>query len=158
MGERFRISVTAGTSDFSDGNDRVHALAGFTYKVPVHRTTMHIGYTARLMDYDSDLSNGYFDPQDFVAHLARLSVRGEYCKRLNDYNAYVTSGIQSFTAGGVDVDNDTVLVLGGMLGFPLGHGLRVEAYAEHGDHAASNPGGFESTTAGMRLIWRDGSN
>ncbi len=155
-GDRFRISAGAGVADLTDDNDRVTAHAGFLYRVPVRKVTMNAGYTARFMDYDLDTSSGYFDPQDFIAHLAQLRVNDEYGKRGNYYRLYLDAGVQSFTLGGIDVDDDTVLVVGGTFGFPVAKRMTLEAYAEHGDYAATTASGFESTVVGVRLIWRAG--
>ena len=156
VGERFRVHAAVGTADFSDDNSRKTASAGFLYKVPVRKVTMHAGYTARAMDYDQDLANGYFDPQDFLAHLAQLRVSDEYGNRGNYYRLHVDAGLQSFTVSGVDVNDDTVLVIGGTFGFPVGKRMMLEAYVEHGDYAAATASGFESTAVGLRLLWRAG--
>jgi hypothetical protein len=156
VGERFRIQVGVGVADFSDDNDRVTANAGFMYRVPLQKVTMQVGYTARAMDYDQNLSNGYFDPQNFLAHLAQLRVNDEYGSRGNYYRLYLDTGVQSFTVGGVDVSGDTVLVVGGTAGFPVAKRMTLEAYAEYGDYAATTASGFESTTVGLRLLWRAG--
>ena len=34
--------------------------------------------------------------------------------------------------------------------------MTLEAYAEHGDYAATTASGFESTVIGVRLLWRAG--
>lgn len=156
VGERFRVHAAVGSADFSDHNSRKTANVGFLYKVPVRKVTMHVGYTARAMDYDQDLANGYFDPQDFLAHLAQLRLSDEYGNRGNYYRLQLDTGLQSFTVSGVDVNNDTVLVIGGTLGFPLAKRMTLEAYVEHGDYAAATASGFESTAVGLRLLWRAG--
>ena len=170
IGDRFRIHAGAGAADFSDDNDRLTADAGFMYRVPVRKVTMHAGYTARAMDYDQlDLASGYFAPQDFVAHLAQLRVNDEYGNRGNYYRLNLDAGVQSFTVGAldpmgmpmpmpitVDVNDDTVLVIGGTFGFPVAKRMTLEAYAEHGDYAATTASGFESTVVGVRLLWRAG--
>ena len=56
----------------------------------------------------------------------------------------------------VDVNDDTVLVIGGTAGFPVAKRMTLEAYAEHGDYAAATASGFESTVVGVRLLWRAG--
>jgi hypothetical protein len=134
----------------------VTANAGFMYRVPLQKVTMQVGYTARAMDYDQNLSNGYSDPQNFLAHLAQLRVNDEYGNRGNYYRLYLDTGVQSFTVGGVDVSGDTVLVVGGTVGFPVAKRMTLEAYAEYGDYAATTPSGFESTAVGLRLLWRAG--
>jgi len=156
VGERFRVHAGVGAADLSDDNSRVTANAGFLYRIPVRKVTMHAGYTARAMDYDQDFSNGYFDPQDFLAHLAQLRVQDGYGNRGNYYRLYLDTGLQSFTIGGIDVNNDAVFVLGGTAGFPFNKRMTLEAYGEYGNYAATNAGGFESTTVGLRLRWRAG--
>jgi hypothetical protein len=156
VGERFRVHAGLGAAEFSDDNGRLIVNADVLYRVPWRRVTMQVGYALRAMDYDLDLANGYFDPQDFVAHLALLRVHDEYGKRGNYYRLHLESGVQSFTVGGIDVSDDRVLVVGATLGFPVAKRMIFEAYAEHGDYAAITAGGFESTTAGLRLRWRAG--
>jgi tetratricopeptide (TPR) repeat protein len=155
-GKSFRINADAGVADFSDGNERMTASAGFMYRLPVRKVTMDVGYTARAMDYDQDLANGYFDPQDFLAHLAQFQLNDEFGKRGNYYRLRLGTGVQSFTVGGVDVNNDTVLVIGGTLGFRVTKRMILEAYAEYGDYAAATASGFASTMVGVRLLWRAG--
>ncbi len=156
VGDRFTLHAGGGVADFSDDNDRVTASAGFLYRLPVRKVRMQAGYTARWMDYDLDSGNGYFAPQDFLAHLAQLRVADEYGKRGNYYRLYLDAGVQSFTLSGVDVDDDTVVVLGGTAGFPVAARMTLEVYAEHGDYAATTASGFESTVVGVRLLWRAG--
>jgi Flp pilus assembly protein TadD len=156
VGERFRINAGTAAADYSDGNGRISADAGFLYRLPLRRVRMHVGYAARFMDYDSDLANGYFDAQNFLAHLAQFRVSDEYGKRGNYYRAHLDTGVQSFTVGGVDVSGDTVLVVGGTAGFSISKRFIFEAYAEYGDYAATTAAGFESTTVGVRLLWRAG--
>ena len=156
VGERFSVHAGAGVADFTDDNDRVTGNAGFLYRVPIRKVRMQVGYTARAMDYGLNTGNGYFTPQDFLAHLALLRVAGEYGERGNYYRLYLDAGVQSFTLGGVDVNDDTVLVIGGTAGFPVAKRLKLEAYAEHGDYAATTASGFESIVVGVRLLWRAG--
>jgi hypothetical protein len=156
VGKSFRVHADAGVADFSDDNDRVTASAGFLYRIPLRKVTMNVGYTARAMDYGQDLSSGYFDPQDFLAHLAQFRVNDEYGDRGNYYRLRLDTGVQSFTVGGVDVDNDTVLVIGGTFGFRVTKRMILEAYAEYGDYAAATASGFASTMVGVRLLWRAG--
>jgi tetratricopeptide (TPR) repeat protein len=155
-GKSFRIHADVGVADFSDGNDRLTASAGFLYRLPVRKVTMDVGYTGRAMDYDQNLANGYFDPQDFLAHLAQFRVNDEYGNRGNYYRLRLDTGVQSFTLGGVEVNNDAVLVIGGLFGFPVGERMTFEAYAEYGDYAAATASGFASTIVGVRLLWRAG--
>jgi len=156
VGERFRVHAGAATATASDDNERFTGDVGFLYRVPISKITMDVGYAARAMDYDQDLMNGYFDPQDFIAHLAQLRMRDEYGNRGNYYRLQLDAGVQSFTVGGVDVSGDTVLVIGGTFGFPVAKRMTLEAYAEHGDYAAATASGFESTVVGLRLLWRAG--
>ncbi len=119
VGDKFSVQAAAGAADFSDDNERITAHAGFLYRLPLQKVRMQVGYTARMMDYDVNSASGYFAPQNFFAHLAQFRVSDEYGSRGNDYRLYVDAGVQSFTRGGIDVNNDAVLVLGGTLGFPL---------------------------------------
>jgi tetratricopeptide (TPR) repeat protein len=156
VGERWRVDAGIGVADVSDGNGRMTADAGFLYRLPVSRVRLDVGYVVRFMDYDEDLDNGYFDPQNFTAQLAQLRVADEYGKRGNYYRAYLDAGVQSFTVGATDVSGDTVYVIGGTAGFPVARRMAFEVYAEQGDYAATTASGFESTLIGVRLIWRAG--
>ena len=156
FGNRWNVSATVGQAEFSDDNERAHALASVLYRVPVRALTMQVGYTGRWMDYDQDLFNGYFDPQDFTAHLAQLRLRDRFGKRDYYWSASVDSGVQSFTAGGSDVSGDGVFIIAGLFGIPLSERFDLEFYGNYSDYAANNAAGFESRTAGVRLKWRAG--
>jgi tetratricopeptide (TPR) repeat protein len=156
IGDRTNLFATIGSSEFSDDNERIHALAGFLYRLPVRPITMQVGYTGRYMDYDADLANGYFDPQSFTAHLAQLRLSDRFGARQYYWNATVDGGIQSFTVGGSSVDNDGVFIVAGTIGVPLKAKMNFELYGNYSNYAANNAAGFESRTFGLRLKWRAG--
>lgn len=156
IGARTNVFATVGSAEFSDDNERVHALAGLLYRLPVRPLTVQVGYTGRYMDYDLDLNNGYFDPQSFTAHLAQLRLSDRFGKRDYYWNASLDGGIQSFTVGGSDVDNDGVFIVAGTFGVPLNSRMNFELYGNYSDYAANNAAGFESRTVGLRLKWRAG--
>jgi tetratricopeptide (TPR) repeat protein len=163
VGQRWRVLANASVSDFSDNNERDNLIAGFVYNVPLERPRLDLGYTIQYMNYAENTNSGYFDPQDFTSNLASARASGNFGARRNTWRAEVEAGYQSFTlenqgAGGedVEVDNDFVVVLTGVLGFPLNRSLTLEGQVSWGDYAAQTAAGFESRLIGIRLHWRGG--
>ena len=82
--------------------------------------------------------------------------RGTFGSNKNTYSFGADIGLQSFTVGGVDVNSDSVLVLSGALGFPLGRNVTLELFGYWGDYAAQTAAGFESRQLGLRFRWHFG--
>jgi hypothetical protein len=109
----------------------------------------------RWLDYDEDLDSGYFDPQDFSSQLVRLRANGEFGSRKHTYGVTLDWGAQSFSQGGIDVTDDTVLVLTGTLGLNVGKGFVTEIFGATSNYAIQTATGFESDRFGLRLRWKD---
>jgi tetratricopeptide (TPR) repeat protein len=150
----WRVAGTARHWDSSDGNARVGGTVEVARAWPVEPVTVETALVVEYADWDRDLDNGYFDPQDFLALLLRHRVRGPLPVRGGTWNVAATVGTQSFTISGVDVSDDTVLDLEGQMLVPLG-GERVllDVHAGWSDYAAQSASGFESTRFGARLRW-----
>jgi tetratricopeptide (TPR) repeat protein len=156
VGERWRVHAAAGLWDISDGNARTSVDTGAMYLWSIGRTRFETGYVFRYMDYDDDLDNGYFDPSDFTAHLARFRARDRFGKSRVYWDATLEAGIQSFTQDGVDVSQDQVYTVRGLVGVPIAEGVNLELYAMHSDFALQSGSGFESDQLGLRLRWQPG--
>ncbi len=156
VADRWRPFVDAGYADFSDGNSRTNVLAGFTYETPLSAPQLIVGSSIQATNFAENTNSGYFDPQDFFSTLVNARLNGRFAKTNHTWGASVETGVQSFELNGIDVDNDLVVVLTGVLGFPLNRHLALEVQASWGNYAALTTAGFESRQLGLRLRWRGG--
>ncbi len=156
VADRWRPFVDAGYSDYSDGNDRTNLLAGFTYEWPMRSPHLFVGSTIQLMNFGENTDSGYFDPQNFISPLINARINGRFGSTENTWRAAVETGVQSFELNDIKVDNEFVVVLTGVLGFPIGRHFILEAQASWGNYAALTTAGFESRQFGLRLRWRGG--
>ncbi len=154
FGSRWRADFAASAASVSDDNDRVSLIAGFSFRPPVVGVVLETGYRTRYLDYAEDLDSGYFDPQQFTSHLGLVRASGGIGATRHTYSVMLEAGVQSFTLGGVDVNNDTVFVAGARLGFSLGRGSVLELFAAYSDYAAQTAGGFESSQVGLRYRYK----
>jgi hypothetical protein len=152
---RWRVHASGSAASLSDDNSRASLGAGFSYRIPLARPRLETGYRFRWLDYADDLDSGYFDPQDFTSHLLELRANGEFGKRRHTWAVALDWGVQSFTAGGVEVTDDTVLVVTGTLGLMVTRELALELFADSSDYAVTTAAGFESERYGLRLRWKD---
>ena len=152
---RWRVDVTAATASLSDDNSRISSGAGFSYRIPLSRPRLEAGYRFRWLDYDEDLDSGYFDPQDFTSHLLQLRLNGEFGSRRHSYGVALDWGVQSFEAGGVDVTDDTVLIVTGTLGLMITRELALELFVNTSNYAVQTASGFESDRLGLQLRWKN---
>jgi len=156
VADRWRPFVDAGYAEFSDGNSRVNLKAGFTYEWPMRTSHLSVGSTIQAMNFGENTNSGYFDPQNFISPLVNARVNGRFGSTNNTWRAAVETGAQSFELNDFKVDNDFVVVLTGVLGFPLDRSLVLEVQAAWGNYAALTTAGFESRQLGLRLRWRGG--
>lgn len=154
IGERWRAAFTLGAWEISDGNSRASLDAEGAFLFPLGRARAEAGYRLRAMDYDEDLDNGYFDPQDFNAHLAFFRARDRFGRSDRYWDVQAEAGIQSFRLGGEEVSGDQVFALTGLLGFPFAERYTLEVYANYSEFALQAASGFESHQLGARLRWR----
>jgi hypothetical protein len=156
VADRWRPFADAGYADFSDGNSRTNLLAGFTYEWPMRVPHLYVGSTIQAMNFAENMNSGYFDPQSFISTLINARVNGRFGGTNNTWRAAVETGVQSFELNEIKVDNDFVVVVTGVLGFPIGRSFVLEVQASWGDYAALTTAGFESRQLGVRLRWREG--
>lgn len=154
IGERWRAALTLGDWEISDGNSRKSLDAEGAFLFPLGRARAEVGYRLRGMDYDRDLDNGYFDPQDFNAHLAFFHARARFARSDNYWDLQVEGGIQSFRLGGEEVSGDRVFAVTALLGFPFAERYTLEVYGNYSEYAWQAASGFESHQTGLRLRWR----
>ncbi len=151
VGDVWRVFGGAGFADFSDGNRRERIDLGFARSLRASGPHVEAGIELAGMNYEEDLSNGYFDPSNFSSALLVGRVSDTFGRREANWSAEASWGVQSFTADGTEVDNDEVFLLAGTIGWPIGRALRLELYGMRGDYAAATPSGFESWQVGARL-------
>lgn len=147
------VSVTASRWDASDSNARDGQTVEIAYRWPSEPVTLETAYVLDHADWDRDLDNGYFDPQDFLAHLLEARVRGQLPMPGGWWRVTAIAGLQSFELSGVEVDEDTVVGVRARVMVPLGSRFHLDVHAGWSDYAAQTASGFESTTAGARLRW-----
>lgn len=156
VGRGWRLFTDGSSAEFSDDNRRVQFRSGFAWRWPWRAATVESGFALRLMEYDEDLANGYFDPTRFRAHLAQLRADGALGERGATWRLELDAGLQTFTLGGVETDDDNVLIGSGIVGVPLGRVLHLEILAGWGDYAAQTAAGFRSRQIGLRLRYSAG--
>ncbi len=144
--------------NLSDDNRRDSGYFSMRYKFPLRKLSLSLSYKLRYLSYDENLDKGYFDPQRFVSNIANVEVAGASPNHLFYYNLQVDAGIQNFhfdTIGGdkVESDNDRVLGYTGAFGFHIKERISMEFYYNHSDYALQIGTGFESTSAGVRLVF-----
>lgn len=150
-----RISGGAAFSDLSDENQRIGYDGGISYRLPLPSWNVDLSYHYRFFDYDLNLDNGYFDPQDFSSHSAGLNIERDLGSHLYA-SANVTTGLQSFTLGENEVSDDQYLATALLLGVRLTPALSLEVRGATGDYALQNASGYESDELTARLRWRSG--
>lgn len=150
----FRIGLSGNSWSLSDDNERTGADANMTYRWKIGGARLGTGYVFHFFDYDLNLDNGYFDPQDFTSHGAQLSLYNEI--RSFYFDATVEGGIQSFELAGIETSDDQYFTGTLLLGFRITPGLAFELIGVHSDSALENPAGFESDQYSARLRWTAG--
>ncbi len=150
------LSARYEVGDLTDDNTRYNGFLTLKYAFPVRNPSFALAYKFRYLAYDENRDNGYFDPQQFTAHLAHVEVAGTLSDRLFYYNLQMDAGIQNyhFDVNGTreESDNDRVLGFTGVFGFHIGERASIEFYYNHSDYALQVGTGFESTQAGVQLV------
>jgi tetratricopeptide (TPR) repeat protein len=150
-GDYFRMTLGAGGASFSDENQRRNADVGLWLRLPLQAATFQVGYVGRYLDFDHDLPHGYFDPQDFSSHVGQLLGRGNFGSTRAYWDFRIESGVQSFTLGGREIDDDEMFGWFATLGIPLGRTSSLELFGGKSDYALQSATGFESEQYGVRL-------
>ncbi len=169
IGKGFRVSASGSYWDLSDGNSRRGLEPGVWYRWPARPVRLETGYVFRWFDFAEDADRGYFDPSRYAAHILGLRASGSWGARRNTWEAVAEAGIQSYTQDSMEVSNDPLETLFLNVGFPLEHGLLLEAYGGVSNYAfagiSDEPGPpgeegrtdtFRARQGGVRLRWRIG--
>jgi tetratricopeptide (TPR) repeat protein len=157
-----RVAGSLSAWELSDGNERTSAELGVSCPVPAGSFRVEPGYLFRYVDYRKNLPNGYFDPADFRAHLAQVSVAGPFGKTRASFDLLAEAGLQSFTrtddltAVTAEVRNDRVLGATATARIPLARGLAIEFYGSRTDFAVTSATGFRLRQLGFRFRWGSG--
>ncbi len=149
------IQAGAGLWDVSDGNERTAYDAELSYRWPVRSWRISTDYQYRFFDYDLDLNNGYFDPDDFESHSIRLNGNRDFAERFY-VNGTIETGIQSFTLGTVEISEDQFLTTRLLLGVRFTPELAFEIQGTSSDAAVQSATGFESDELFARIRWQPG--
>jgi tetratricopeptide (TPR) repeat protein len=161
----WRLGAAGGLTDFSDDNQRLQGTLYATYPWDLPGDFhLETGYRFRWMQYDDNLDNGYFDPQDFYANVLVFTARGPLFTPRADWAVRLEGGVQSFEFddntvedddGGIvlleggEQDNDTLFGWEVRLGVDLTRRTRLEAYYGETDYAAQSASGFDSEHWGV---------
>jgi len=151
----WRLEAGVGGWDLSDGNDRDALDASILRAFRVGAHTLEAGYGLRWFDWALDLDNGYFDPQNFTAHLALGRARGPLGAR-GYYEAAAEAGVQSFTDGANRVSGDPAFGFFALAGRPIGGGFDLEGYAAFSTSSPQGGEDYRARGAGVRLRYRFG--
>lgn len=171
---KFKVGASAGYTDYSDDNSRVHFTTYFMYPWDLAGGFhIELGYRFRYMDFDKNLDNGYFDPQSFYSNLAIFTARGPLFTPRADWAVRLEGGIQSFDQDdnvvthrhqngpdeqrrleGGNEDNESVFGWEVRLGVDLWRRLRAEAYYGQTDYALNSATGFDSHQWGVLMRYR----
>lgn len=150
----FRVNFGGAHWSLSDGNRRNSGDAALAYQFPITRVRVSTGYRFHYVDYEQNLSNGYFDPQNFRSHALGLDLSKSFAR------AYVQGGVergmQSFDLGDLRIRDDSFLAWNAMLGVRITPGMSLEIGGGSSDSALNNPAGFESSEIFARLRVQNG--
>lgn len=147
------IQAGGGLWDVSDGNERTAYDAELSYRWPLRSWRVSSDYQFRFFDYDLDLDNGYFDPDDFTSHSIRLNANRDFAERFY-VNGSLETGIQSFTLGTIEISDDQFLTSRLLLGVRLTPELAFEIQGTASDAAVQSATGFESDELFARIRWQ----
>ncbi len=157
IGPRWRLAGEASAWRLSDDNRRLAADVSLRRSTQYGEHTLEPGLNLRWLDWQQDLDNGYFDPDNFLATGLGLRAHGPIPGRDQlDYNLSAELGLQSFDQSGVRTSNDPYYVLVGRLGWQATEGLRVEAWGEAGSYASQGAADWRYTRVGVKLLHRFG--
>lgn len=143
--------------DLSDDNSRNNGFFTLKYTFPFNSPSLSLSYKFIYLSYDKNLDSGYFDPQQFISNIVNVEIAGTSPSHIFYYNLQVDAGVQKFhyDLNGVKSESDNDMVLGytGAFGFHIRDRVSTEFYYNHSDYALQVGTGFESTSAGVRLIF-----
>ena len=151
FGERWYVGVAARVGSVSDGNRFSSSSASLRYRVKTWSNNLSLGYRIRTEDFSEHRSHGYFDPSDFLSHLAVVDLTDKFWRRRAYYSLHLEVGVQSFEFQGFRFGSDEVIQWSGALGFPLGDRLYLEAYSSWSNYVLRSATGFRSRQQGIRL-------
>lgn len=160
-------ALTAGLSGVWRATDRITLLANYSYRDYSDDNSAHdvmgqagcliwrrpvavaAGYRIRYMNFRRQSGHGYFDPQNFIAHVLFVNAsfeRGRFYGYAEPYGGY-----QSFTRN--EEGNYSMIVGGaGLLGYRFSKHAALEASAEGGNSAVGASGAYNYYQLGARLI------
>lgn len=138
--------------DYSDTNHSHDAVLSPTYVVYAGNPRISVGYRFRFLDFDRQANNGYFDPQNYVAHQGFVSASLELGPVYGIGEFF--GGHQSFRdPNKTDAD---FFGGGGTLGFRPTSNLSLElnGITSSGAGVSTGAPGFRSFSVGARLLYR----
>ncbi len=160
-------ALTAGLSGVYRATDRITLLAGYHYRDYSDDNSAHdvmgqaggliwrrpaavaAGYRIRYMNFRRQSGHGYFDPQNFVAHVLFVTTSFEHGRFYGYAEPY--GGYQSFTRN--EEGNYNMIIGGaGLLGYRFSKHAALEASAEGGNSAVGASGAYNYYQLGARLI------
>ncbi len=147
--QRLGLSLSFNYRDYSDENSSKNVQ--FLAKYLLFRgkeTRVTAGSRNRYVDFNRQSGGGYFDPEDFVATQAYLSLYTE----TENYYLYLEPffGFQSFTRFGEDTD-DTFGGGFGSAGWKVTPDVTIEVNGEGGNYALAVSSGFEYYQVGLNV-------
>lgn len=146
--ERLYTEGSCNIRYYSDNNHSVDIPLSIRYRVLEGNPSLFWGYRFRYLDFKRQTFNGYFDPDNLLAHQIFLSFNLEKERIYLYLEPY--GGYQSFERYGVDT-RDWFSGGSGIIGFRLKKAFFLEFYAEGGDYAGGTQTGFSYFMTGMRV-------
>jgi hypothetical protein len=136
-------------AEYSDDNSADDAHVSLKYTVKAGGARIAAGYRYRYWNFKRQSGGGYFDPHNFTAHLAVLSLYAEHDKFYFFAEPY--AGRQEFTRYGArsfgNIAGASASAGWNMLGCSS-----LEISAEGGNYAGATASGFSYSQVGFRLI------
>lgn len=150
LSERFSLYGRYDYRSFSDVNHANDVTVGPTCTVWDKNPIIRAGYRFRYLNFDHQSGDGYFDPENFMAHQVFVSLDWSIDRLGLFLEPY--GGFQSFDRYAEHTDN----LFGGITGtisYRLTKRIRSEVNGEFGNYALGTATGFKYFQVGTHLAY-----
>jgi hypothetical protein len=146
--QRLGLSLSYNYRDYSDENSSNSVQFLAKYLLFRGKAKITVGARNRYVDFNRQSRGGYFDPEEYYAYQAFVSLYSETEK----YYLYLEPffGYQSFTRFGEDTD-DTFGGGFGSVGWKVTPDFTIELNGEGGNYALAVSSGFEYYLVGVNV-------
>ena len=134
--------------EYSDDNYANDIRGVFKHRFDLSNPRITAGYSLRYLDFDRQSRGGYFDPDDFIAHQALVSIVYQQGASTLFFDPYI--GFQSFSR--YDQSSDDFFSGGSLRWrYQITPKMYSEANAEAGNYALGQTAGYNYYLVGWRL-------